>query len=101
MNSRSSKEEVIPNPFQQLKEELSEIKNLLKNRQEDPLLTANEAAEFLRLSPAILYKMCSVPVEGVGPIHHSKWGRKFLFSIAELFAWLQETRRAAHTTQEA
>jgi hypothetical protein len=57
-----------------------------------PFLTADEAAEFLRLRPHTLANMRS---QQVGPAY-SKHGGRVVYHIDDLIAWSRENRWPRH-----
>ena len=95
----------LPEAVTMLTKEVSELKRLLIEKQEQPiinlpeqLLTIQEAAEFLSLSVPTLYSKVSkreIPV--------MKRGKRLYFSRTELLDYLKEGRRKtnAEIEQEA
>ena len=95
----------LPEAVTMLTKEVSELKRLLIEKQEQPpteqpecLLTIREAAEFLRLSPATIY----------GKVHRNelpymKRGKRVYFSSRELMEYIKAGRvkSNAEITSEA
>lgn len=88
------------NPFELLDARLAAIEDLLLEMKRNQLstattpsipqariLTINEAAEFVGLAKATLYKLTSA-----GQIPHSKRGKKLYFEREVLEAWLTENK---------
>jgi excisionase family DNA binding protein len=59
-------------------------------RQPDRLLTQDEAAEYLRVSPRTLQRWRTEA--GMGPPWH-RAGRRVLYKQRDLDAWLEQQRR--------
>lgn len=87
------------NPFDLIDQRLQNIEGLLIDLAHNPrptptppdrdqLLNLEEAAEFVRLSAASLYRLC-----GEKKIPHIKQKGRFLFSTKELLQWAKDGRR--------
>src|SRR5690554_1232725 len=95
----------LPKAVTMLTKEVSELKRLLIEKQEQPptqqpeqLLTIQEAAEFLSLAVPTMYSKVS---KGELPV--MKQGKRLYFSRTELLDYLKEGRRKtnAEIEQEA
>ncbi len=96
-----SKFSIMENPFEALAKEINNIKVMLVdfqkiNKQSDKampeILSLQEAAEFLRLSPSKMYDLTHK-----GDIPHFKQGAgkssRVLFSRSDLLQWLQQFKQ--------
>lgn len=93
----------LPLAVSVLTKEVSEIKNLLLQRQDTPceeqqenLLTAKEAAKFLDLSVATIYSKVS---RGELPV--MKRGNRLYFSDIELLDYLKNGRKITYDEADA
>lgn len=85
------------NPFTQIQQDLSEIKDILKGiniqhlsgpKDAEQILNIKEAADYINLSVPSLYRLCSI-----SQLPNFRKGKKILFSKDELTAWIKEGRR--------
>ena len=92
----------LPEAVTMLIKEVSELKSLLIEKQEQPttdqpeqFLTIQEAAEFLRLSVPTLYSKVS---KGELPV--MKRGKRLYFSRTELMEYIKEGRKKSNAEIE-
>lgn len=92
----------LPNAVTTLIKEVSELKNLLREKREQPimeapekLLSIEEAGQFLNLSVATLYSKVSK-----GSIPVMKRGKRLYFSSIELLEYLKQGRRKSNAEIE-
>lgn len=93
----------LPQAVTMLTKEVSELKHLLIEKQEqtptpppEKLLTIQEAAEFLKLSVPTLYSKVS---RGTIPV--MKRGKRLYFSSVELMEYVKSGRRKTNADIEA
>lgn len=92
----------LPEAVTMLTKEVSELKRLLIEKQEQPtdhpeqLLTIQQAAEFLSLSVPTLYSKVS---KGELPV--MKQGKRLYFSRTELMEYIKEGRKKTNAEIEA
>jgi hypothetical protein len=86
----------LPEAVSELFNELSSIKNLLLNQNNQPetdqLLTIQQTGEFIKLTPATIYGLVSK-----NSIPYSKKGKRLYFSKQELINWIKEGRQKTIT----
>jgi len=94
--------EQLPEAVTNLTQEVSELKRLLIEKQEQPttdqleqLLTVQEAAKFLNLTVPTIYSKVS---KGELPV--MKRGNRLYFSSTELMAYLKEGRKKSNAEIE-
>ncbi len=93
----------LPKAVTMLTNEISELKNLLIDKQEQPpteqpekLLTIQEAAQFLRLTVPTIYSKVS---RGELPV--MKRSKRLYFSSIELMEYVKEGRKKSNAEIEA
>ena len=93
--------DLLPKAIQNLTNEVSELKSLLLNKQEqkqeqpEKLLSIKQAAQFLNLSVATIYSKVSK-----GELPFMKRSKRLYFSSSELLAYLKEGRNKSNTEIE-
>ena len=93
--------DLLPKAIQNLTNEVSELKTLLLNKQEqkqeqpEKLLSIKEAAQFLNLSVHTIYSKVSK-----GELPSMKRSKRLYFSSTELLAYLKEGRNKSNTEIE-
>lgn len=92
----------LPEAVTMLTKEVSELKRLLIEKQEQPttppeqLLTIQEAAEFLSLTVPTLYSKCSK-----NELPYMKRSKRLYFSRTELLEYLKDGRKKSNAEIEA
>ncbi len=91
----------LPEAVTMLTKEVSELKRLLIEKQEQPttppeqLLTIQEAAEFLRLTVPTLYSKCSK-----NELPYMKRSKRLYFSRTELLEYIKDGRKKSNAEIE-
>ncbi len=87
----------MENPFQEISNDLNEIKLLIsklnlvppKGEPEADIISIKQAAKILNLAPATIYNKVNKK-----EIPHFKKGKRLYFSKANLIAWLKEGKKS-------
>jgi excisionase family DNA binding protein len=85
--------ETLPKAFMHLYHELTEMKKLIqdqaqvKQHEPDQLMTVEDAAKFLKLSPSTIYGLVSK-----GSVPYMKRGKRLYFTAEKLTTWLESGR---------
>ena len=93
--------DLLPKAIQNLTNEVSELKSLLLDKQEqkqeqpEKLFSIKQAAQFLNLSVATIYSKVSK-----GELPFMKRSKRLYFSSSELMAYLKEGRNMSNSEIE-
>ena len=101
MNNENLTFDLLPKAIQNLTNEVSELKSLLLNKQEqkqeqpEKLLSIKQAAQFLNLSVPTIYSKVSK-----GELPFMKRSKRLYFSSSEIMAYLKEGRNKSNDELE-
>lgn len=101
MNNENLTFDLLPKAIQNLTNEVSELKSLLLNKQEqkqeqpEKLLSIKQAAQFLNLSVPTIYTKVSK-----GELPFMKRSKRLYFSSSELMAYLKDGRNKSNDELE-